>query len=112
MAVNNIRVDALLAQMRQLEASGRVELQAPTAAPAKTDGVQGFGNLLQESLNAVNQAQRSSGLLQDRYLAGDAGTNLAEVMVAGQKAEISFQSLLQVRNRVVEAYQEIMRMSV
>ncbi|MEC9340765.1 MAG: flagellar hook-basal body complex protein FliE [Pseudomonadota bacterium] len=111
-SVNGVGVEGVLAQMRQLQASGRVDLQAPAVGAAPGTGIERFAGFLQESLDAVNQAQRTSGALQDRYLAGDPGTNLAEVMVAGQKAEISFQSLLQVRNRVVEAYQEIMRMSV
>ncbi len=111
-AVNNVRVDSVLAQMRQLENSGRIDLGPPVAGAEAPGGIEQFAGVLKESVDAVNSAQRAAGALQDQYLAGSPGTSLAEVMVAGQKAEISFQSLLQVRNRVVEAYQEIMRMSV
>ncbi|MEL0082216.1 MAG: flagellar hook-basal body complex protein FliE [Gammaproteobacteria bacterium] len=106
-------IDSVLSQMRTMLAEGRVELPAqqlpstPEAAPRA-----GFGTLLTDSINKVNEAQKAAGDLQDRFLQGDESVTLAQAMVAGQKSEISFQTLLQVRNRVVSAYEEIMRMPI
>ncbi|MBV1960811.1 MAG: flagellar hook-basal body complex protein FliE [Immundisolibacteraceae bacterium] len=113
-SITPVSVDTVLAQMRTILAEGRVEMPALDQAKG-VDGVkptQGFGALLTESLDKVNAAQKNAGQLQDRFLQGDDKVSLAEVMIAGQKSEISFQSLLQVRNRVVNAYEEIMRIPI
>lgn len=117
--MNDINVDSVLSQMRSILAEGRVDLPAVNlesgvegAGAAETVGRSGFSTLLAESINGVNSNQKASAALQDRYLQGDETVSLAQVMVAGQKSEISFQSLLQVRNRVVSAYEEIMRMPI
>jgi len=111
--MNDIGVDSVLSQMRSILAEGRIELpniDLPAIGEAKQ--ATGFGGLLAESVDKVNAAQKSAGQLQDRFLQGDESVTLADAMVAGQKSEISFQSLLQVRNRVVNAYEEIMRMPI
>ena len=115
--MNDINVDSVLSQMRSILAEGRVDLPVVNLEPgvegtAETVGKSGFSTLLAESINGVNSNQKASAALQDRYLQGDETVSLAQVMVAGQKSEISFQSLLQVRNRVVSAYEEIMRMPI
>ena len=113
-SINPVGVDTVLAQMRSILAEGRVEMPALDAAKnlEATRPAEGFGALLTESLDKVNAAQKSAGQLQDRFLQGDDKVSLAEVMIAGQKSEISFQSLLQVRNRMVNAYEEIMRIPI
>jgi flagellar hook-basal body complex protein FliE len=47
---------------------------------------------------------------RDAFESGDANVSLAEVMVASQKASVSFQAMLQVRNKLVEAYKDVMNM--
>lgn len=111
--MKEIAVDNVLSQMRTILAEGRIELPPlGGVAVGETKPAGGFSGLLTESLDKVNAAQKSAGQLQDRFLQGDESVSLAQAMVAGQKAEISFQTLMQVRNRVVNAYEEIMRMPI
>ncbi len=113
-SINPVGVDTVLAQMRSILAEGRVEMPSLDRANGidSVKPAEGFNALLTESLDKVNAAQKSAGQLQDRFLQGDEKVSLAEVMIAGQKSEISFQTLLQVRNRVVSAYEEIMRIPI
>ncbi len=72
---------------------------------------QGFSNVLGDMVNKVNDLQiKADKSIQD-FVTGQSG-GLHEVMIALEKSSISFQFLNQVRNKAVEAYQEIMRMQV
>ena len=73
--------------------------------------VEGFGEMLKQQLQGVNQAQKESDLLTSQLATGEV-MNIHEVMVASEKASLSLQLTTQVRNKAVEAYQEIMRMQV
>lgn len=68
-----------------------------------------FSSFLSDALNQVNQAQVESAKLNDQFAAGQI-QDVHQVMVAGQKAQVMLQLTLQVRNKVIESYQEIMRM--
>jgi flagellar hook-basal body complex protein fliE len=74
--------------------------------PAKS-----FGTYLKDALSEVNQLQLESDR-QNKLLAAGEVTDISQVIVAGQKADIALQLTLQVRNRAMSAYQEIMRMQV
>ncbi len=103
-AVNN-----LLAQMRSMA----VEAQGKPAEPNAAAGAAGgFSDLLKQSIEAVNASSQNAGALQDAFVRGEPGVQLAEVMVAMQKSSVSFQAMTQVRNKLVQAYEEIMRMQV
>lgn len=71
----------------------------------------GFSSFLSDAMNQVNQAQVESGNLNDQFAAGQI-QDVHQVMVAGQKSSVMLQMTLQVRNKVIESYQEIMRMSM
>lgn len=71
----------------------------------------GFGKFLEEMVSKVNE-QQSTADKSIQALATGESKGLHEVMLAVEKASISFQMLTQVRNKAVEAYQEIMRMPV
>ena len=70
-----------------------------------------FGTYLNDALSEVNRLQLDSEH-QDALLAAGGVQDVSQVIVAGQKAEIALQLTLQLRNRAVSAYQEIMRMQV
>ena len=70
-----------------------------------------FGTYLKDALAEVNQLQLNADE-QTKLLAAGEGSDVSQVVVAGQKAEIALQLTLQLRNRAVAAYQEIMRMQV
>ena len=70
-----------------------------------------FGTYLKDALSEVNKLQLASDE-QNKLLAAGEVSDVSQVIVAGQKAEIALQLTLQMRNRAVSAYQEIMRMQV
>lgn len=67
-----------------------------------------FGN----AINKVNNTQMNAGDLATRFTQGDPNIDLPEVMVALQKSSVSFQAMTQVRNKLLEAYKDIMNMPV
>lgn len=73
--------------------------------------VQGFGDIFKKALNEVNTLQKESDQLTNKLVTGEVN-DISEVMIAAQKANLSLQLTIQVRNKAVEAYQEIMRMQV
>lgn len=75
------------------------------------DAQKNFASFLKESINNVNQAQNQSDVLTNKLARGE-NVDLSQVMIASQKASITMQATLEIRNKAVEAYQEIMRMSV
>ncbi len=108
MSVSSIDSQALLAQMRALANEARgAELNPPTEVSG-TD----FGQVLEQALDAVNVNQQEASRMTQSFERGDPGMDLADVMVAIQKAKVSFQDATQVRNRLVAAYQDIMNMPI
>lgn len=71
-----------------------------------------FTQALNQALEQVSLKQNNAEELAQRFQLGDPGVSLEKTMVALQTANISFQALVQVRNRVVAAYQDIMNMQV
>lgn len=98
-------IDKILAHLR--EAAAAASGHKPEAG-AKAD----FGQVLKASLDQVNQAQQNADQLARRFSLGDPAVELHEVMIALQKANISFQAAVQVRNKLVAAYQDIMNMQI
>ncbi len=70
-----------------------------------------FGSMLKNSINEVNRLQSDANTSIIK-LQSDQSASIHETMIAMEKASISFQTMLTVRNKVVEAYQEIMRLQV
>jgi flagellar hook-basal body complex protein FliE len=77
--------------------------------PASDAGA--FRNLLEQSLSTVESQRVAAQASVDRFLSGE-GEELHQVALATQKAELSFELFMQVRNKAVQAYQEIMRMQL
>lgn len=111
---NTIDAQAVLAQMRALTAQARgLELtraaNAVNPAASATPAVS-FGDVMKNALDFVNDNQVKAAQLSDKFERGDKGVDVAQVMVAIQKANLSFQAATQVRNKLVSAYQDIMNM--
>lgn len=70
-----------------------------------------FGDTLKQAINSVNEVQQKSDLMTNKLIAGQE-VELSDVMITAQKASVTLNTALQIRNKAVEAYQEIMRMSV
>lgn len=108
--MNEIGMSELLTQLRALatQAQGR-----PPALEAGTpEAANGFQAMLRNSIENVNQSQQQAASLAKAFEVGDPNVDLASVMVAMQKSSISFQAMVQVRNKLVNAYQEVMSMPV
>ena len=71
-----------------------------------------FGDALVRALENVNQAQGEAGELGRRFQLGDTSVSLEETMIAMQKSSISFQAVVQARNRLMSAYHDVMNMQV
>jgi len=82
-----------------------------TESPAAT-GTPDFASVLKNSIDKVNQTQQSADQAAEKLAAGDTSQNLHEVMIALQTASVSFQEMVQVRNKLVSAYQDVMNMQI
>lgn len=105
--MNTQGIDQLLGQLR---AASALAAGAEPASPA-AGGVD-FAALLKSSLDQANSTQQDANNLAKAFEQGDPNANLQEVMVSLQKANISFQTMVQVRNKLVSAYHEVMNMQV
>ncbi len=70
-----------------------------------------FGSFLNDAIASVNNLQNDADTLKINFAAGKTD-NIQDVMIAMQKADVAFQMTVQVRNKILEAYQEIMRMQM
>ncbi len=109
MAMNTIDTQAVLAQMRALAAQAQGQ-GIETRPAAEAAGGVDFGQAMRQAIDFVNTNQQTAGVLAESFERGEPGVELSDVMVAIQKANISFQAATQVRNRLVSAYQDIMNM--
>lgn len=115
------RIESMLAQLKAAAQRPQADAAsglASAAGLANTHGVsQGtskvnFSDALKASLNQVNKVQVEAQQLGKSFAMGDDSVSLSDVMIAGQKANISFQATVQVRNKLVSAYHDIMNMQV
>ncbi|MEI4768581.1 flagellar hook-basal body complex protein FliE [Psychrobacillus sp. FJAT-51614] len=82
-----------------------------TPKPSPFEAQQNFGDFLKGALESVNANQKASDVVTEKLIRGEE-VELHNVMIASQKASITLNATLEVRNKVIEAYQEIMRMPV
>lgn len=105
---NTINPDTLLIQMRALAAQAQGKSATSEAAAPRAE----FSELLTKALNVVNGQQQDAAKLAEAFQKGDPNVQMSEVMVSLQKAGVSFQAMLEVRNKLVSAYQEVMNMQI
>ncbi|MBE0482300.1 MAG: flagellar hook-basal body complex protein FliE [Bacterioplanes sp.] len=132
--VNRVDVNSVLMQMRQvkdqiranqnnavtapvnpMQGIGAPRAVAETARVAMPQGdpsIPNFQTMFQNAINTVNSNQKVASDLSTRFEQGDASVDLPEVMIAMQKSSVSFQAMTQVRNKLVEAYKDVMNMPV
>lgn len=115
--MSQMQINQVLAQIRSLSGHA-LQPAKPTAPGVDGAGAAGavnggsFGQLLKQGIDAVNKSQQSAAALGDAFERGVAGVELAQVMLETQKASVSFRALAEVRNRLVNVYQEIMNMPI
>jgi flagellar hook-basal body complex protein FliE len=108
--MSSMQINDVLAQIRALSAQTSALARPPAQAGATP--ANGFGQLLKQGIDAVNQTEQSATTLADAYERGAEGVDLARVMIESQKAAVSFRALTEVRNRLVSVYQDIMNMPI
>ena len=82
-----------------------------TTPSTSYDAQQTFANTLKDAIASVNTQQVQSDVMTNKLINGE-DVELHEVMISAQKASISLNATMQIRNKVIEAYQETMRMSI
>lgn len=105
--MTDINTVNLLNQIREMTAQ---------AEGTKVDATSGnqpqFNAVLEKALNQVNDLTQTADGLKSRFELGDPNVSLGEVMIATQKSNLGFEATLKVRNKMVQAYQDIMGMPV
>jgi len=106
--MSEMNVNQLLAQMRAMADVAKGSQVNPAAEAEAVN----FSDVLKTSIDKVNDTQMAAGQLSEAFQKGDPDVALSDVMISMQKASVSFQAMLQVRNKLVNAYTDIMNMPV
>lgn len=121
--VQRADINSVLSEIRnmrsQMMENQRVEqgnnIRGRMDGPSKvqeTSDTPKFSDMLSQAVGSVNELQQTSSDMKTAYEMGDPNMDISRVMIASEKASISFEALTQVRNRVVKAYEDIMNMPV
>jgi flagellar hook-basal body complex protein FliE len=105
--MSEIGATQMLSQLRAMAAAAGTG-QAPL--PEGVDQVR-FSELLMQAVDHVNESQQTVSKMREEFQLGGK-VDLAEVMVASQKSSLEFQMLVQMRNKFINAYQEVMNMQI
>ena len=124
---DRVDISRLLNDMRSLKAQTQVFQRPQGLAPREVMGanplnkglqvegatkVPSFSELMTQAVGKVNEVQKTSRSMADAYERGVAGVDITDVMIASQKSSVAFQATVQVRNKLVEAYRDIMNMPI
>lgn len=101
-------ISSVLSQIRALQTQVRPE--AAPSASTSIGGTPGFADTLKQALQKVSNTQAEAGRLATAFEMGDPRADLARVMVAQQHSQVAFRATVEVRNRLVQAYQDVMNM--
>lgn len=111
-------ISSILSQIRAHEMrSGAIRADAAPSNAIDVGGadkaqVPGFAKTLSNAIDRVNDTQAKAGALQQAFELGDPRADLARVMVAMQQSQVAFRATVEVRNRLVQAYQDVMNMPI
>jgi len=115
-------VTSILAQIRNLHAQIPAEISIPHPAgitSSQTIGMHesvhaietpSFIQTLKHAMEGVNSAQQHADALAEGFERGDPGADLAQVMVSAQQSQVAFRATVEVRNRLLQAYQDVLNM--
>lgn len=104
-------IQSMLQTLRshQLQASGLIKNDAELVTRPVESG--GFSNMVGQAMSSVNDAQQKSRAMQESYDRGES-IPLTDVVIGMQKSSLAFEATLQVRNKVLKAYEQILNMPV
>src|SRR6266481_5044369 len=106
--MSSMQITQVLAEMRALQARASGAPSPPAAAAQPSE----FANLMKNSVDHIAGMQNQATALADAYEAGDKSVDLTKVMLEVQKASLAFKAMTEVRNKLVDAYTQVMNMSV
>jgi len=116
--IDQSSIESMVAQLRSMATQAQDVRSGSSLAGVSSTGASAgtgpvnFGDVLKATLDRVDAQQQMAEKLGTQFTMGDDTVNISDVMIAGQKANISLQTAVQVRNRLVSAYQNIMSMTV
>jgi flagellar hook-basal body complex protein FliE len=111
-AIDNSKLEAMVAQIRGAVANVQSPQSPGIASLEPTQGAVDFSQIFKSHLDQVNSLEKTSQNMSERFSLGDDSVNLSDVMIASQKSTIAMQASIQVRNKLVAAYNDIMNMSI
>jgi flagellar hook-basal body complex protein FliE len=106
--MSSLQIQQVLAEMRSLQARAAGIAGTPAAAAQPSE----FATLMKNSIDQVATLQNQATALADAYEAGDKSVDLTRVMLEVQKAGLAFRAMTEVRNKLIDAYTQVMNMSV
>lgn len=106
--MSDMSIQQVLAQMRALKNAAGVEQDQSSQEASEAN----FSELLARSLEQVNDNQQKAAEMSAAFSRGDSDADLTEVMIAMQKARVSFEAMSEVRNKLVDAYKRIQNMPI
>ena len=106
--MSSMQIQQVLAEMRSLQARASGIAETPVSASQPTD----FAALMKNSVDQVAGMQNQATALANAYEAGDKSVDLTKVMLEVQKAGLAFRAMTEVRNKLIDAYTQVMNMSV
>lgn len=112
--IDTSKIEAMVAQLKAAaaRAQGGVDPVQNNVVAEKPAPRVDFSDVLKGAIDQVNDSQQRAAKMSQAFAMGDDNVNLSDVMIASQKASISFQTSIQVRNKLVSAYRDIMTMQV
>lgn len=97
--------------LRQINLITSADIYRSELKEKAKESVESFQNVLKEFISDVNRLQHEAGEAIEKAIAGEVD-NIHDVMIAVEKAKTSFELLMEVRNKMLEAYKELMRLQV
>ena len=91
--------------------SQSLKIDGPSSTSSSAETGKSFADTLKDAVGNVNELQKNSDK-QMQALATGKTDNVADVMIAAEKADIALKVMVQVRNKIIDAYQEVMKMQV
>ncbi len=109
--IRNMRAQMMDNQQVQKDNAVRGQIDRPSGVQ-ETQQTPKFSDMLSQAVGSVNELQQTSSDMKTAYEMGDPNVDITRVMIASEKASLSFEALTQVRNRVVKSYEDIMNMPI
>ncbi len=115
MAIQNIQgvrtdISEMLSKIR--EVSNKSDVFSGSKAVTSSSNFGDVMSMAKNAVSSVNQVQVQSESLKNAYISGDTTVSMSQVIVASQKSKLAFEGLMAVRNKILDAYKEIMNMPV